>query len=304
MRRVARSRLAGLSVLLTLPLLSGRPAAAALTEGAQLAAIYDTILAAQFDRVDAQLRAACPAAPTEACRTLALVSSWWQININPENHELDKPFNDAAASVTAANDAWTKREPRRAEAWFYVAGAYAPIVQWRILRGQKLAAAREGGKIKSALERALKLDPTLTDAYFGLGLYHYYAAVAPAYAKFLRVFLLLPGGNREQGLHEMLTARDGGQLLTGEADYQLHFVYLWYEKQPAEALALLQSLDSRYPSNPLFLQRIAEVQEAIFHDSRASAAAWHELLDRALAERVYLPAVTEARARRALERLR
>ena len=114
------------------------------------------------------------------------------------------------------------REPQRAEAWFYLAGSYAPLVQWRVLRGERLAAARDGKKIKDALERALQLDPTLNDAYFGIGLYHYYADVAPAAAKILRWLLFLPGGDRVQGMREMLRAREHGELLTGEADYQLH----------------------------------------------------------------------------------
>ena len=29
----------------------------------------------------------------------------------------------------------------------------------------------------------------------------------------------------------MLQARDRGELLRGEADYQLHLVYLWYEQK-------------------------------------------------------------------------
>ena len=66
--------------------------------------------------------------------------------------------------------------------------------------GERLAAARDGKRIKEALERALALDPDLQDAYFGIGLYHYYADVAPAAAKMLRWLLLLPGGDREQGL--------------------------------------------------------------------------------------------------------
>ena len=133
-------------------------------------------------------------------------------------------------------------------------------MQWRVLRGERLAAARDGKKIKDALERALELDPQLNDAYFGIGLYHYYADVAPTAAKILRWLLLLPGGDRVQGLREMLRARERGELLTGEADYQLHLLYLWYEQKPAEALALLERLDARYPSNPLFLQRVADVQ--------------------------------------------
>ena len=51
---------------------------------------------------------------------------------------------------------------------------------------------------------ALALEPQLDDAWFGIGLYHYYADVAPAALKLLRMLLLLPGGDRNQGLAEML----------------------------------------------------------------------------------------------------
>ena len=286
-----------LPVVVLVLLASVRPADAALTEVARLAAIYDSILGAAFARADAQLAEACPPAPAEACSTLDAVSLWWQININPESVLIDQRFMNAANKAIKASEAWTRREPDRAEAWFYLAGAYAPLVQWRILRGERLAAARDGAKVKAVLEHALKLDADLADAHFGIGLYRYYADVAPAAAKVLRWFLLLPGGDREAGLREMTAARADGQLLTGEADYQLQQIYLWYEHRPEDALALLESLDGRYPANPLFLQRIAEVERVYFHDHRESAARWLELLDRARAGRVYLPSATETRAR-------
>jgi hypothetical protein len=201
-----------------------------------LAAIPDLILDARFDRVDAQLEQACPPAPKEACSALASVSLYWQILLDPDNKQLDGRFNERAAAAITASEAWTRREPQSAEAWFYLAGSYAPLVQWRVLRGQRLSAAREGRKAKDALERTLQLDPTLDDAYFGIGLYHYYADVVPAAAKILRFLLLLPGGDRVQGLSEMLQARQKGALLKGEADYQLHLIYLWYEHQPARAI--------------------------------------------------------------------
>ena len=282
---------------IALVVLMAVPTEAALTEGARLAAIYDAILDAQFDRVDRQLKQTCPPAPEGACQALGVVSLWWQILINPESRLLDSRFSDLAAAAVAANDAWTRREPGRAEAWFYLAGSYAPLVQWRVLRGERLAAAREGGKIKTALERALQLDPTLNDAHFGIGLYHYYADVVPAAAKLLRWLLLLPGGDRVQGLKEMLQAREHGELLAGEADYQLHLLYLWYERKPRQGLDLLESLEARYRSNPLFLQRIAEVENDYFHDHPASAAAWQALRARALDGRVYGAPAADVRAR-------
>src|SRR5205085_1168039 len=149
---------------------------------------------------------------------------------------------------------------------------------------------------RSALERALELDPTLHDAKFGIGLYHYYADVASAGAKILRWLLLLPGGNRVQGLREMREARDQGQLLKGEADFQLHWLYLWYEQQPERALALLRQLDGHYPRNPIFLQRIAEVEDEYFHDHPASAASWTALLARSQAGLTNAPRLGEVNA--------
>ena len=70
-------------------------------------------------------------------------------------------------------------------------------------------------------------------------MYKYYADVAPAAAKVLRFLLLLPGGDRKEGLDQMLRARNRGRLLQGEADYQLHVIYLWYERQTPRALQLL-----------------------------------------------------------------
>src|SRR4051812_34931116 len=251
-----------------------------LAEPSRLAGLYDLILAARFDAARARMGEVCPPAPREACQALGVAARWWEIQQNPNDRRLDAQLERDAAAAIAASEQWTAREPQRGEAWFYLAGSYAPLVQARVFRGQRLSAARDGKKIKTSLEHALALDPTLTDAYFGIGLYHYYAGVAPAALKMLRWLLLLPGGDRAQGLREMLQAREGGALLRGEADYQLHWIYLWYEHQPQRALDLLQSLDARYPSNPVFLQRIGEVQDEYFHDHRASAEAWSRLIAR------------------------
>src|SRR6188472_3905056 len=189
-----------------------------------LARAYDFILEARFDQVEAELRRACPPAPTEACEVLGATSLWWQILVDPESRELDDEFSAAVDRAIASTEAWTDRSPDDAEAWFFNGGAYAARVQWRVLREEKLAAARDGKAIKVALERAIELDPTLEDAYFGVGMYKYYADVAPAAAKFLRFLMLLPGGDRKEGLDQMLRARTRGRLLQGEADYQLHVI--------------------------------------------------------------------------------
>ena len=268
-----------------------------LTGAAQVGRVYDAILDARFDEVPRLLTQTCPPAPREVCTLLDTVALWWRIQLDPANTARDAGFRVKVDASIAAIDAWTKAEPMRAEAWFYLGGAYGARGQHRVLRGQILAAARDGKRIKDALERSLDLDPELKDAYFGIGLYHYYADVAPAAAKMLRFLLFLPGGDKVAGLQEMLRARDGGQLLRSEADYQLHVIYLWYEKQPLRAIERVNGLQARYPRNPHFPQVVAEIQDVYLHDLTASLRSWQALLALAREGKVAEAPMAEARAR-------
>ena len=93
-----------------------------------------------------------------------------------------------------------------------------------------------------------------------------------------------------------------GRLLQGEADYQLHIVYLWYEHQTGRALELLRDLQQAHPGNPLFLTQIAEIQDVYQHDVMASLDSWRALLAQARADRVYAAGVAEVRARLGIAR--
>ena len=286
------------NVVLACSLLALASSADALTGAEQLALVYESILSARFDRADAQLKQTCPPAPEPACRALGAMSLWWQIQIDPDNRSRDRLLNERARAAVNAAEAWTKREPRSAEAWFYLASSYAPLVQWQVLRGERVSAARNGNRIREALEQALRADPTLADAHFGIGIYQYYADVASPSVKMFRWLLFLPGGDRVKGLEAIDRTRQSGALLRAEADYQRYVIDIWYEHKPDEALAILRSLDARYPTNPLFLQRIAETYDTYLHDARSSAAAWQMLIDRARRDGVYDSTRTLALAER------
>jgi hypothetical protein len=278
---------------------------------------YDFILEARFDQVEAELRRACDdgaagglsapaaaaAAPSEACDVLDATALWWRIQLDPEGRTLDAAFTASVERAIRTAEAWTERSPTDPEAWFYPGGAYAARVQWRVLRNEKVSAARDGKRIKEALEEALDLDPGLDDAYFGLGMYKYYADVAPTAAKILRFLLLLPGGDREEGLREMLRARTRGRLLQGEADYQLHIIYLWYERRTDLALELLRGLQERYPGNPLFPAQVAHIQDVYEHDLTGSLDTWRALLAAAREQRVNAAAIAEVQARLGIARM-
>ncbi|HUP59675.1 MAG TPA: hypothetical protein VNA69_04580 [Thermoanaerobaculia bacterium] len=242
-----------------------------------LSRAYDAIVDADFERALTLIAEACPPAPREACLVLEATRQFWRIQIDPEDRSRDAAFDTAVTAAIAAAEAWTEREPQQPEAWFYLGGAYGARVQWRVLRQERLGAARDGREVKNALDRTLSLAPDVVDAQFGLGLYEYYADVAPTAARILRVLLMLPGGDRASGLERMQRTRQSGQLLADEAAFQLHIVYFWYENRAADAIALLEELVGRHPRNPYFRRLIAEAQEVYLHDTSAALASWREL---------------------------
>jgi tetratricopeptide (TPR) repeat protein len=278
---------------------------AGLTNPEPLAKAYDLILDARPDEAAQQITQACGApagrsgaTPATACMVMQAVSAYWQLLSNPDDTSRDAAVLAKTNAAIDSAEAWVVREPTRAEAWFYAGGAYGTRVLMRgMLRDEMLAAARDGRRIHDALQHAVTLDPSIQDAYFGLGLYHYYAAVAPTVARVLRFLLMLPAGDRAGGLQEMALTQSRGLLLHGEAEYQLHLIYLWYEHQPLTALKLVDGLRSRYPHNPLFALRAAIIQSDYFHNPQASLQIYRALLDAALAGRVAYPAMSEVNAR-------
>jgi len=272
--------------------------AAGLTNPEPLAKAYELILDGRTDEAERQIKQACGPAPATGCLVLQAVSAYWQLLADPENTSRDAAVLAKTNAAIASAEAWVAREPKRGEAWFYLGGAYGTRVLLRgMLRDELLSAARDGRRIHDALQRAVALDSSLQDAYFGLGLYHYYAAIAPTAARVLRVLFLLPAGDRAGGLREMQRTQNRGLLLRGEADYQLHQIYLWYERQPATALTLVEGLRARYPHNPLFALRAAIIQNDTFHNAQASLEIYRFLLDAARGGRVASPAITEVNAR-------
>jgi tetratricopeptide (TPR) repeat protein len=298
---ISRARL---RVMVLLGCLAGPlPAAGAgLTSPEPLAKAYELILDARFDEAERHIKEACPPAPAPACDVIWAVAGYWRLLLDPENTSGDAALMTRIDASIASSEAWVAREPKRAEAWFYLGGAYGTRVLLRGHRSQYLAAARDGKRIHDALQQAIKLDPSIGDAYFGLGLYHYYAAIAPRAARILSALLMLPGGDRAGGLKEMEQTRSKGLLLRGEADYQLHLIYLWYERQPMTALRLIDGLRRRYPHNPVLYLRLGQVQSDYLRNHPAALQTYRALFDAARGSRVAAPAIAEVNARLGMAR--
>jgi len=271
--------LPGILLIMTAPAMAGQEPIRGLTEAPLLANAVDLVYDADFAGADAALKKARGSAPPQACDVIGVAAQWWRIYFDLENRSLDAAFKERVSEVIATGERWVTREPGRAEAWFYLGAAYGVRVQFNGQRSEFLAAARDGKRIKMALEKALALDPGLYDANAGLGLYQYYADVAPSVLKVLRWFLGLPGGDRARGLEQLRQAKNRGVLTKAEAAYQLHLVDIWYENKSGEALEILAGLRARYPHNPLFLLNTAQVHEIYRSDRAAALVTYRALID-------------------------
>ena len=137
------------------------------------------------------------------------------------------------------------------------------------------ATANGSRRLSSAPWRSI---PAMHDAAFGIGLYRYYADVAPAACRFLRWLFLLPGGDRAGGLAQIERAsqRRAAGARRGTVSDPLSISGTSTSRQ--EALALCADCRQRYPRNPLFRQIEAEILDVYSADHAAQPRGVRELL--------------------------
>jgi hypothetical protein len=121
------------------------------------------------------------------------------------------------------------------------------------LRNDRRKTARAGVQARAQFIRALKLDPNMADADVGLGLYNYYVDALSPFVKFLRVFMGIPGGSKEDGIRQLQTGMDHGVLLPVVARFYLAKNLRTYDHRYDRALSIAEPLTTRYPQNPVFL---------------------------------------------------
>jgi tetratricopeptide (TPR) repeat protein len=163
----------------------------------------------------------------------------------------DQHYLDLAAKASSLAQASLKVQ-ETAEMQFYAGLADAFAARLYGLRGESRATARAGVHAREHFLRAIQLDPDLTDAEFGLGLYNYYADTLSAIAKILRFFMGIPGGSKQQGIRQLEHAIADGVLTSQAARFYLALDLHAYDQQYERALGYIGPLVEKYPSNPLF----------------------------------------------------
>jgi tetratricopeptide (TPR) repeat protein len=200
---------------------------------------------------------------------------WWRIYYSTADL-LDPDVFDVARSEASPEDshfsdlinvAITRSEVRIrahqdvARNTLYEGMAYALEGRLTGLRGKDLAMTRSAKKMRTLLLSALKMDPNLTDAYLGLGIYNYFIDTLPPAIKVLKFFANVPGGNRAQGLRQIRQASEQGELTRDEAKFYLAKDYSHdSEKKYKNSLELFHELSDESPHNPLWTLLSANMQ--------------------------------------------
>lgn len=182
----------------------------------------------------------------------------------------DQRYMELAAKASSIAQARLKNH-ETADMQFYAGMSDAFAARLYGLRGENRAAARAGVHAREHFLHAIELDPALVDADFGLGLYNYYVDTLSGIAKFLRFFMGIPSGNKNEGIHQLERDIAEGVLTPPAARFYLALDLHRYDQQYEKALAVIGPLIEKYPSNPLFQLARGDLYAKLGRKERALA---------------------------------
>jgi tetratricopeptide (TPR) repeat protein len=139
------------------------------------------------------------------------------------------------------------------------------------------SAGRDAKRGKKDLERYLSTHPDDPTAVGMLGAFLYFADTIPGAFKLISKILLLPSGDRENGLEYLERAVSGGGLLETDWKLILYNVYFYFEGRFEEALSGLESLLETYPEYgrtaiPLAVSRLYDPHRTVATDELVETA--------------------------------
>jgi hypothetical protein len=191
-------------------------------------------------------------------------AEWWRIwcvsaefkyGMTMARHHAKTPSDEHYLALTtkAYSLAEAKlRQQNTGEMHLYAALADALAARLYGMRSEYRAGARAGVRARANFMAALALDPTLADAYTGLGLYNYYVDTLSMLAKAMRFLMGIPGGTKVEGVKQLERGMQEGQISASLARFYLAMNLFNYEQRYEEALRVITPLVEKYPRNPMF----------------------------------------------------
>ncbi len=148
---------------------------------------------------------------------------------------------------------WIKQHPEDPNAYMGIGALYGLRAMFSMRTRSWITAYFSGRKAIKNLERALAIDPSYYDAYFGLGVYQYYAGTLPSVIKVLAKIVAIKG-NPDEGVKQLNAAREKAMFTADSAKLILIEVQNTRKSKyynPAKSVEYIRELRAKYPKNPL-----------------------------------------------------
>ncbi len=188
---------------------------------------------------------------------LQAVNFFYQSEWAVEKGDFEKKFQKYTSKAIKFSKKNLSKKEKRNDALFYLGTSHIYLAAYHAARHNWLRAYWYGKDGINYLKKVVRADPNYYDAYLGLGLYHYYAAVIPKFIKSVTSLLGIEG-DRTRGLQELRLAAEKGTYSRAEAHYFLANIFLYIEDDADTALSYSEKLTRRYQQNAGFLTFLAE----------------------------------------------
>ena len=169
-------------------------------------------------------------------------------SMDQSNDSLEKVLLQQVNKAVAKAEAYRDRNRQNPEAYFYLAIGYGVEALYHVINRSFIKGYLSGRNTKSNLEKAVELDPRYFDAYFGLGVFHYYADLLPGMLKFIAGMLGFEG-DRIRGRNEVYMAASKGEYFRIEGEFIYYTIGYFLEGEKTRAIHALKQLYRRYPTN-------------------------------------------------------
>lgn len=177
---------------------------------------------------------------------------------------------------------WIRQYPSDANGYMGIGALYGLRAMFSMRNRSWITAYFSGRKAIKNLEKSLELDPSYYDAYFGLGIYQYYAGTLPSVIKILAKIVAIKG-NPDEGVAQLNLAREKAHFTSDSAKLILIEIQNTRTSKyyaPQKSLEYIRQLRAKYPKNPLmhYVEIICLYETTHYDDVTAQAEEFLKLI--------------------------
>ncbi len=173
----------------------------------------------------------------------------YELSDDNQRKKFEKILHDSIGGIKR----WIKQNPDDPNGYMGIGALYGLRAMFSMRNRSWITAYFSGRKAINNLEKSMQLDPTYYDAYFGLGIYNYFAGTLPNVIKILAKIVAIKG-NVDTGVEQLNIAREKATFTADSAKLLLIEVQNTRGSKyyaPEKSLAYIQQLHAKFPANPL-----------------------------------------------------